>query len=67
MIIFQPIVSTAAAIMLFGIMLIVYGISDLINVFILKTHVQEFSKKMKSAKKYLTEDIQEAEVVDKKK
>ena len=66
-IIFQPIVSTAAAIMLFGIMLIVYGISDLINVFILKTHVQEFSKKMKSAKKYLTEDIQEAEVVDKKK
>ena len=66
-IIFQPIASTAVAVMLLGTMLIVYGISDLINIIILKAHVQEFSKKMKSAKKYLTEDIQEAEVVDKKK
>ena len=50
-IIFQPIASTAVAVMLLGAMLIVYGISDLINIIILKAHVQEFSKKMKSAKK----------------
>lgn len=66
-IIFQPITSTAVAIMILGMMLIIYGVSDLINVFILKTHVQEFSRKMKVAKKYLTEDIKEAEIVDKKK
>ena len=66
-IIFQPITSTAIAVMLLGTMLIVYGISDLINIIILKAHVQEFSKKMKSAKKYLTDDIQEAEVIDQKK
>lgn len=66
-IIFQPITSTAVAVMLLGTMLIVYGISDLINIIILKAHVQEFSKKMKSAKKYLTDDIQEAEVIDQKK
>jgi len=66
-IIFQPIASTAVAVMLLGTMLIVYGISDLINIIILKAHVQEFSKKMKSAKKYLTDDIQEAEVIDQKK
>ena len=66
-IIFQPIASTAVAVMLLGAMLIVYGISDLINIIILKAHVQEFSKKMKSAKKYLTDDIQEAEVIDQKK
>ena len=66
-IIFQPIASTAVAVMLLGAMLIVYGISDLINIIILKAHVQEFSKKMKSAKKYLTDDIQEAEVIDLKK
>ena len=61
-IIFQPI-----AVMLLGIMLIVYGVSDLINIVILKSHVNEFSSKMKSAKKYLTDDVQEAEVVEKKK
>ena len=66
-IIFQPITSTAIAVMLLGIMLIIYGVSDLINIIILKAHVQEFSKKMKSAKKYLTDDIQEAEVIDQKK
>ena len=66
-IIFQPIASTAVAIMLLGIMLIVYGVSDFINIVILKSHVQDLSKNMKSAKKYLTEDIQEAEVVDQKK
>ena len=66
-IIFQPIAPTAVAVMLLGAMLIVYGISDLINIIILKAHVQEFSKKMKSAKKYLTDDIQEAEVIDLKK
>ena len=66
-IIFQPITSTAVAVMLLGTMLIVYGVSDLINIIILKAHVQEFSKKMKSAKKYLTDDIQEAEVIDQKK
>lgn len=66
-IIFQPIASTAVAVMLLSAMLIVYGISDLINIIILKAHVQEFSKKMKSAKKYLTDDIQEAEVIDQKK
>lgn len=66
-IIFQPITSTAVAVMILGIMLIIYGVSDLINIVILKSHVQEFSKKMKTAKKYLTEDIQEAEVVDEKK
>ena len=53
--------------MLLGIMLIIYGVSDFINIVILKAHVQDFSKKMKSAKKYLTDDIQEAEVIDKKK
>lgn len=66
-IIFQPITSTAVAVMILGIMLIIYGVSDLINIVILKSHVQEFSKNMKTAKKYLTEDIQEAEVVDEKK
>ncbi len=66
-IIFQPITSTAIAVMLLGTMLIIYGVSDLINIIILKAHVQEFSKKMKSAKKYLTDDIQEAEVIDQKK
>ena len=66
-IIFQPIASTAVAVMLLGIMLIVYGVSDLINIVILKSHVNEFSSKMKSAKKYLTDDVQEAEVVDQKK
>ena len=66
-IIFQPIASTAVAVMLLGIMLIVYGVSDLINIVILKSHVNEFSSKMKSAKKYLTDDVQEAEVVEKKK
>ena len=66
-IIFQPIASTAVAVMLLGAMLIVYGISDLINIIILKAHVQEFSKKMKSAKKYLTDEIQEADVIDQKK
>lgn len=35
-IIFQPITSTAVAIMIVGIMLVVYGVSDLVNVFILK-------------------------------
>lgn len=66
-IIFQPIASTAVAVMLLGIMLIVYGVSDLINIVILKSHVNEFSSKMKSAKKYLTDDVQEAEVVEGKK
>lgn len=66
-IIFQPITSTAVAVMLLGMMLIVYGVSDLINIVILKSHVNEFSSKMKSAKKYLTDDIQEAEVVEEKK
>ena len=66
-IIFQPIASTAVAVMLLGIMLVVYGVSDLINIVILKSHVNEFSSKMKSAKKYLTDDVQEAEVVEKKK
>lgn len=66
-IVFQPITSTAVAIMVLGMMLVIYGVSDLINVFILKTHVQEFSKKMKVARKYLTKDIKEAEIVDKKK
>ena len=66
-IIFQPIASTAVAVMLLGIMLIVYGVSDLINIVILKSHVNEFSSKMKSAKKYLTDDVQEAEVIEKKK
>ena len=65
--IIQPITSTALAVMLLGIMLIIYGVSDFINIVILKAHVQDFSKKMKSAKKYLTDDIQEAEVIDKKK
>ena len=62
-IIFQPIASTTIAIMILGIMLVVYGAADLINVFILKRYVREFSKKMKVAKKYLTDDIQEAEVI----
>ena len=66
-IIFQPITSTAIAVMLLGTMLIIYGVSDLINIIILKAHVQEFSKKMKLAKKYLTDGIQEAEVIDQKK
>ena len=66
-IIFQPITSTAVAIMIVGIMLVVYGVSDLINVFILKKHVQDFTKNMKAAKRYLTEDIKEAEIVEDKK
>ena len=66
-IIFQPIASTAVAVMLLGIMLIVYGVSDLINIVILKSHVNEFSSKIKSAKKYLTDDVQEAEVIEKRK
>jgi hypothetical protein len=66
-IIFQPITSTAVAIMIVGIMLVVYGVSDLINVFILKKHVKDFAKNMKSAKRYLTEDIKEAEIVEDKK
>ena len=49
--------------MVLGIMLVIYGVADLINVFILKRYVREFSKKMKVAKKYLTDDIQEAEVI----
>ena len=66
-IIFQPITSTAVAIMIVGIMLVVYGVSDLINVFILKKHVKDFVKNMKAAKRYLTEDIKEAEIVEDKK
>lgn len=66
-IIFQPITSTAVAIMIVGIMLVVYGVSDLINVFILKKHVKDFAKNMKVAKRYLTEDIKEAEIVEDKK
>ena len=66
-IIFQPITSTAVAIMIVGIMLVVYGVSDLINVFILKKHVKDFAKNMKAAKRYLTEDIKEAEIVEDKK
>ena len=66
-IIFQPITSTAVAIMILGLMLVVYGVSDLINIFILKSHVSEFTKNMKAAKRYFTEDIKEAEVVEDKK
>lgn len=66
-IIFQPITSTAVAIMIVGIMLVVYGVSDLINVFILKKHVKDFAKNMKADKRYLTEDIKEAEIVEDKK
>lgn len=66
-IIFQPITSTAVAIMIVGIMLVVYGVSDLINVFILKKHVKDFAKNMKATKRYLTEDIKEAEIVEDKK
>lgn len=66
-IIFQPITSTAVAIMILGLMLVVYGVSDLINIFILKSHVSEFTKNMKTAKRYFTEDIKEAEVVEDKK
>lgn len=66
-IIFQPITSTAVAIMILGLMLVVYGVSDLINIFILKSHVSEFTKNMKAARRYFTEDIKEAEVVEDKK
>lgn len=66
-IIFQPITSTAVAIMIVGVMLVVYGVSDLINVFILKKHVKDFAKNMKAAKQYLTDDIKEAEIVEDKK
>ena len=66
-IIIQPITSTAVAIMILGLMLVIYGVSDLINIFILKSHVSEFTKNMKAAKRYFTEDIKEAEVVEDKK
>ena len=66
-IIFQPITSTAVAIMILGLMLVIYGVSDLINIFILKSHVSEFTKNMKAARRYFTEDIKEAEVVEDKK
>lgn len=66
-IIFQPITSTAVAIMILGLMLVIYGVSDLINIFILKSHVSEFTKNMKTARRYFTEDIKEAEVVEDKK
>ncbi len=59
--------SNEAIITIAGIVLMIYGISGLIDTFILKTkidHVKETVKEAKKETKKLVEDIKEAEVVE---
>lgn len=59
--------SNEAIIMIAGILLIVYGVSGLVDTFILKTKIDTVKKNVKNAQKQaknLIEDAKEAEVVD---
>ena len=61
--------SNEAIITIAGILLIVYGISGLVDTFILKSKIDKVKKTVKETKKdakRLAEDIKEAEIVDKK-
>jgi uncharacterized membrane protein HdeD (DUF308 family) len=62
--------SNEAIITIAGIVLMVYGISGLIDTFILKTKIAAVKDTVKEAKKevkHLVDDIEEAEIVDEKK
>ena len=61
--------SNEAIVTIAGILLIVYGISGLIDTFILKSKIDNVKKTVKETKKTakrLVEDIKEAEIVDEK-
>ena len=59
-----------AMVMIIGVVLMVYGVSGLIDTFILRSKIKDVSDNFKSAKKKaktLLEDAKEAEVVEDKK
>lgn len=61
--------SNEAIVTIAGILLIIYGISGLIDTFILKSKIDQVKKTVKEVKKdakRLADDIKEAEIVDKK-
>ena len=61
--------SNEAIVTIAGILLIIYGISGLIDTFILKSKIDQVKKTVKEVKKdtkRLVDDIKEAEIVDKK-
>ena len=67
--IIHPGASSEAIIMLAGVILIIYGVSGLIDALIIKSKIDEVKKGYKNAKKtakMLLEDAKEAEVVEKK-
>ena len=74
-IIVYPFDASAIALSLIGFIMIGYGLSDLINIIVLKKHVQDFTdrynlvSKFSGSKKSETnpDDIEEAEIVDPKK
>ena len=74
-IIIYPFDASAIALSLIGFIMIGYGLSDLINIIVLKKHVEEFTdrynlvSKFSGSKKSGTnlDDVEEAEIVDKKK
>ena len=74
-IIVYPFDASAIALSLIGFIMIGYGLSDLINIIVLKKHVKEFTdrynlvSKFSSSKKSDTnlDDVEEAEIVDNKK
>ncbi len=62
--------SNEAIVTIAGILLIIYGISGLIDTFILKSKIDQVKKTVKEVKKdakRIVEDIEEAEIVDEKK
>ncbi len=62
--------SNEVIIMIAGIVLMVYGISGLVDVFILRSKIEDFKNDVKKAKKEvkeLVEDAKEAEIVEEKK
>lgn len=74
-IIVYPFDASAIALSLIGFIMIGYGLSDLINIIVLKKHVEEFTdrynlvSKFSGSKKSGTnlDDVEEAEIVDNKK
>lgn len=62
--------SNEAIVTIAGILLIIYGVSGLIDTFILKSKIDQVKKAVKEVKKdakRIVDDIEEAEVVDEKK
>ena len=67
--IIRPGASSEAMIVIAGILLIIYGISGLVDTFILKSKIDAVKKNVKEAKnsaKAAIEDIKEAEIVEEK-